>query len=513
MSVGADWSPCESVLDLIRALYPDQTVTRGRAEALLAQLVVLVSTVTPERALDAAWANQPQWQVWAAAPFLRYCDGGAVPVPAPVVLVDFTGRRLAANPTGSGLELLRAYAAVSPLPAPVERRMLTHKEVELLMVAYLRPDHLTVECAVCFDEFYPWERRHLAELESRSARAYTTASCRHPVCASCLGTIATQWHAHSIGPGSSSVRCPCEGCTEGFRTEDFAGLLDPADYGRLRRRAQQFPARIWIRCPFCATDLLFPRALARNVQEGALLVQCPACVDRGPFCYHCMDGRDVVWDAEGARMCAACVDGTRKDGQFNHFFRHPDKRFGDGRLSLPRNYELRPDDVVARLRRLVDTSAELELRCACCATRLHRTVGCNELSHCGMSICNMCGYSSNESDTLGLLDHFEGPGHTCPRYSDGAYWASQFPHPPTMAVCSSACCSATRDCANPDHRTYRARCDLVRRRIFVRSALASLPPSLTRRVRARLDALVADGDALARLVTRCRDGEWPVFAG
>ena len=111
-------------------------------------------------------------------------------------------------------------------------------------------------------------------------------------------------------------------------------------------------------------------------------------------------------------------------------------------------------------------SDQPDVMCKECGVILRKTSCCNCLSHCGVEICNICGYS----DVTIPCNHWL----ECPRYEHERQWRVE-----TGWMCEEGkCFFHGRECKDVTHQKGRKNSDNLRRAIQLERLLASLPPSL-----------------------------------
>ena len=287
----------------------------------------------------------------------------------------------------------------------------------------------------------------------------------HAVCTDCLATFATSWHNHPIGPGSSYVVCPHDGCTATYETEHFRNVLTADDMSRLRARARRFGENVIVSCPSCGEVVPLARGALQDREEGLIVFTCPACVWK--WCYTCFASLGPADDASSQDVvCTDCLNGVPGPGSLNRYFTRPGKALEDGLPPHMRGFELSVPLCVQQIVRMC-TDPDLPEPCAGCGTMMHRASECNELSHCGIHRCFHCGMSGFTHESQ-LLDHYVNGG--CPLYPDSPFWQSLG----LPSLCDSSCQNDHHDCTRADHAERRKAQTMIRRIYHVRAALNSL---------------------------------------
>ena len=217
------------------------------------------------------------------------------------------------------------------------------------------------------------------------------------------------------------------------------------------------------------TKLYLSMKSLRDAEEGSLVVECTRCSHK--FCYHCLsEAREPI---EEGRVCD-CVDlAPPVAGQINRWFVKPDRK-PEEPVHF-RNYELTPQFCIDQLVKFLfpgGIDSSVAVHCACCATPMHKSGACNEMTHCGLRKCYVCGLSSFEGQS-NLIDHYHGHDR-CPLWDSG--WQG-ITHGMPRCV-HGECHDDSRDCACPEHAAYRATVTHARRQRMLAAALKSMPSSL-----------------------------------
>ncbi|MED6334351.1 MAG: hypothetical protein VYE81_03045 [Planctomycetota bacterium] len=315
------------------------------------------------------------------------------------------------------------------------------------------------DCDICCEPF--------GAEGSASARLYL--GCEHAMCVGCVARHASSAADLPIAPHDPSrLRCLHEGCLGTASPSQLAPALGQQGAAALARRLSEYERAhtLTAPCPMCGAEA---RAPWSDAVEGATVVECESCGT--PYCFHCLSHTPPP-------VCVhQCHEGPPTDNTFSHFICR-----GNG--GVMRHFEVPPARVLARLEELC--AGPPAARCPCCTTPMARTVECEQLAHCSVSACNHCGYFSLPGSAM--VDHY-GSGaswadHRCPRYAFSGgqltqWWRSRLPA--GMMPCrrgAEGCTSEDHDCRRPDHARFREWSERVRRRVFVRALMESLPPTL-----------------------------------
>ena len=308
------------------------------------------------------------------------------------------------------------------------------------------------------------------------------------MCLGCVKRHATNWHNHSIGPlNASAVLCPHEGCHGAYEVPHFRSILPASQFERLQERQQRFKKSGTAWCPSCQTTVIsFDKAKLQDAAPGTVPGICSAC--NLVWCYHCLRPvspiQFMAHIAMGTPVCQCAIleEEQPMPGHINRYFLAP----GDGTCCgpLPRNYELSVEECVRQIQAMC-TREDLAVQCAHCHTPVHRATACNEMTHCNMRFCNICGMHGLEHESI-LMDHWDASGtHGCPRYMTDSFWDIMLGDMQPRCV-EGTCHSDQHDCHDPAHAPYRDAVRHIRRRRMVHSALTSLPYLKRRHV---IDAL------------------------
>ena len=228
------------------------------------------------------------------------------------------------------------------------------------------------------------------------------------------------------------------------------------------------PHRVTLRK--CGTNVPMERL---KQPEGQVAVTCDRC--GYIYCYHCLAQRETTNARAWPCKCAECV--VPMAGQINRWFVRPECMVDkEGRQApLMRNYELTSALCYDQLNEMSQGDT-LSVKCSCCRTPMHKSTACNELTHCGLRKCFVCGLSSLEGEK-NLIDHY---GHDrCPLY-DADGWRHMTRGMPRCV--EGECHDEHRDCTCPEHAAYRATVVYGRRCHMLVAALRTLPPGLLHQV-------------------------------
>jgi len=273
------------------------------------------------------------------------------------------------------------------------------------------------------------------------------------------------------------IACPCEGCDSGYEIDWFKGVLPEDKMARLLNHSAKLMNSGMVHCPRCRNPNRVDIDRLRDAEAGTVIVSCTTC--QHSFCYHCL--------REAHGECEACILGGVGPcaGNFNRFFIRPGRTMDDPRCPIMRNYELTADVCYTQLKELCESGENVTLPCLCCGMALHRTTACNELKHCGLVRCNVCGLCGLEHER-NLIDHW----HQCPRWMTDQYWGDVMWYSgrpdiwqnPSLMCREGECHSDTHDCTCEAHREYREIVANIRMMKCMNTAMQSMPLLLYRQV-------------------------------
>jgi len=241
-------------------------------------------------------------------------------------------------------------------------------------------------CAVCFGK-------------PSGAERLRVPSCRRPlhaVCTNCLTLVVQDSTTHPVREGHPYVGClaptpwTARACGGHFPISVFASILPGQALQQLVRRIRRYSLEPSIAC-VCGNEATF--------SQGSSLM-------------HCHSGKHTccVW------CWSITCPGCRENSQLPHA---PNRFFGG-----VRNSAISPLLVAKTIRRIQQQEVWTRPHCPDCDVPLHKTSACNELSHCGRAICNVCGACSLPWEPPHLpSSHWSVDGSPgCPRF-DVADWA------------------------------------------------------------------------------------------
>ena len=216
--------------------------------------------------------------------------------------------------------------------------------------------------------------------------------------------------------------------------------------------------------------------LQHLIRDNCTIILCPHCDVE--FCYLCMS--ECTYEESNNGMCVFCEgEDVKSIGAFNRYFLRPGKTKYNCKEGLLRNYELTKDLVIKQLEDIVQ-QAEPCVVCSECGVGLHRTVDCNELTHCGKKICYFCGYQCTTFE----LDN---NSHYC---EDDCYqYMSCHPFLKHLYECNIECHSHSHPCTNEKHKNGIWQMHEFRKKRMVQARLESLSKPLLKEVLLELQSM------------------------
>lgn len=372
------------------------------------------------------------------------------------------------------------------------------------------PRRQVAQCSICL------------ETEFDGGNELVDALCGehcHKTCRRCLSYHFANFSNHPVSVNTPFMCCPAEGCQAPYADEVQATIkaaMKPATVERLEAHIQECVQRANPRvpCPKCHATIQVSAAALKDRAPGTLGMVCTEC--NHAFCFHCLE---PVSRREAQRMahqphlvlplCRKCVDRPLypAPGKFNRYFRRlrPAK---EGEFVLLRNAELIVDDVVTQLEHFC-TGDTMHVPCMKCGCELHRSSACNELCHCGMVRCDVCGMSGLDYDSH-LIDHWgSGLMRTCPRWGAGSpeeFWQHTVV---TQHRCKEGVChNDDHDCCLKEHEDFRRQVTGVRRLRRLNASMLSLPNPMRHAVANRIAENKGEAAKwLARLSLAFRHGQ------
>jgi len=350
---------------------------------------------------------------------------------------------------------------------------------DFISLAVPHEEDTPLTCGICCAEATKTDKA--VSLASATRSNFIVPPCKntaHTMCGACMFRIVTNYHNHPIGVNSPHITCPFE-CSTHYSTNDFTKLLGKEEMTKLAARAVMYKNKGMVEVEAPNGSKIKVNALTlKDHQVGVCILAYPGPPDDDEakhFCYDCFEDEHIMFiDHDDTLACEACLSNGNTVGRargINQYFYRPDKKCEDGQPTLMRNSELTPELVVDQLVEM-GRGDSLPSKCFNCLYPLHKSAACNELSHCGIKRCYVCGMSGSEHNTF-LCDHWSASGnYGCPRWDTDRFWD----HLGIKLECHEGdCFSDSHDCTEPSHAMAVQQMVHVRRLRHIRAALVSLP--------------------------------------
>ena len=324
---------------------------------------------------------------------------------------------------------------------------------EIMPRDYVPPPKL-VECGICYDEFVDT----------------LDMPCDHHICKTCWRRMLLNFYSHQVTKVIPYVHCPHESCRKRIRCSKFKSFFNKNEYAQLRThiRKMREPDLLTARCSHatCRDVCSGPTDNFRN--HAMIYLKCRACFQE--TCYFCEHERD---QCICFRLPAMLVNNS--PGYISRMYRN-----------RPRNRELTVDDCVKEIAEMLNHQDQpMVMKCPVCKAHITKSTECNEMSHCGVKWCYLCGLMTLPNETF-LCDHFG--DDVCPRYEYRQYWQELGA---TNYKCEEgACYSEYHDCTEPSHQSGRLQKHVIHRMMWLRNYIRFTPRSLRQEV---LNTLAANG--------------------
>jgi len=148
--------------------------------------------------------------------------------------------------------------------------------------------------------------------------------------------------------------------------------------------------------------------------------------------------------------------------RFNHYMWSRGKEDSPYFPALLMQKEVTADAALKQIQFLLSAD-RLEVQCKECGVMLHKTSQCNALSHCGVEVCNVCGFS----DVVLPPDHWK----KCPRFDTDKFWHEQC----GFQCVEGKCYSDIKECQVAEHQDSIKSVTETRRKFHVKALWESLP--------------------------------------
>jgi hypothetical protein len=297
------------------------------------------------------------------------------------------------------------------------------------------------ECNICCEEF----------------TEVFKSPCRHNICNICWKRILMNFYNHPVTKVMPYMHCPFESCKERIKCKHFKHFLDKSEYRQLRQHIKNMrePDLIAVDCVKCKQVCSVP--VNEHYNQIQIPIPCSNC--NTTMCYECSH--------EVERCICTTLPSyilTIAPGCINRMYR-----------SRPRNKYLTPENCANEIAKMLlhHHDQPLVMECPKCACKIIKSTECNEMEHCGVKWCYLCGEMTSPTETF-LCDHF-GEGR-CPRYEHPDFWrqlgANEYQCQENQ--CYDESCACTRE----DHANGRQQQYVVHRMLWLRSYLRHTPRSI-----------------------------------
>ena len=316
------------------------------------------------------------------------------------------------------------------------------------------PPPKPVECTICYEEFVDT----------------VDMPCDHHICKCCWRRMLLNFYSHQVTKVLPYIHCPHETCRKRIRSSKLKSFFSKEEYAQLRAhiRKMREPDLLTARCSHseCRDVCSGPTHSFRN--HSIIHLKCRACYKE--TCYFCEHPKE---QCICFRLPAMLV--INSPGYISRMYRN-----------RPRNRELTVDDCVNEIAAMLNYQDQpMVMKCPVCKAHISKSTECNEMSHCGVKWCYLCGVMTLPNETF-LCDHFG--DENCPRYESRSYWQHLGA---TNYICEEgACYSEFHECRETSHQAGILQKHIIHRMLWLRSYIRFTPRSLRRDV---LNTLAANG--------------------
>ena len=339
------------------------------------------------------------------------------------------------------------------------------------------------ECSICcVNEGEAIELKH-ATLDCGKNIFLPCRNHDHVMCVSCFRQWMLNFSSHPINANCSTIHCPSECDMDtifGYTLCDIKHLFTDQEYTKIKNHRNKFPFSgvIAVNHMSCGKTMLVPRDKLTNQPPGSCIINCTHCDQK--FCYHCLDDCDA--SQTNSIICISCYENDDDEdpynplnlGRFNRFFRNPNPNAHEEYLL--RNWAITPKLAAEQiLDAMVSPIDNVNFKCHApgCGIKMCRTSACNELSHCSLKRCDVCGYMGLRTETV-LLDHFFNNLDECPRYYEDGMWHEKLKN--LGYRCEDGICyDHYHACNNPEHRCGKNALFQIRKARIVESLIHNIP--------------------------------------
>jgi hypothetical protein len=237
-----------------------------------------------------------------------------------------------------------------------------------------------------------------------------------------------------------------------------------------------------IYCPICKYECAVPYDYIEQNEIGKVIVKCDQNIHcLNTFCYHCKNPCTN-------NQCLSCleIDSMYNPNNFNYYFYNPSYKQGDfceeDNLHLLKNNQITIKLAISQIEEILNFD-KLTPYCFKCFIPLYKTCACNELVHCNIKKCYMCGKTTVLNGKI-ENNHWDDKGiNGCPRFDSDKFWRKQIP----QFLCREGICyNHNLDCTTPEHQPGIMRMHEERKVWHIWKMLYSLHPNLRNKILKKL---------------------------
>lgn len=301
------------------------------------------------------------------------------------------------------------------------------------------------ECNICCEEF----------------TEVFKSPCRHNICGVCWKRILMNFYNHPVTKVMPYMHCPFETCKERIKCKHFKSILSKSEYKQLKQHIKKMrePDLIAVDCVQCKQVCTAP--VHHHYNQLQISLSCNRC--KTTMCYDCSHEVSqcicLTLPSYMLRTAPGCI---------NRMYR-----------TRARNKYLTAESCANEIAKMLlhHHDQPLVMECPKCACKIVKSTECNEMEHCGVKWCYLCGEMTSPTETF-LCDHFGEMG--CPRYEHPEFWrqlgATEF------NCLENECYDESCPCTREDHANGRRQQYVVHRMLWLRNYLRHTPPSIRHKV-------------------------------
>ncbi len=309
--------------------------------------------------------------------------------------------------------------------------------------------HECFACCTTFANVQPANRLKLGDV------ALIESPCGNPdhhVCVDCFRSILLNFYSHPITKSSPTMCCFFPDC--GYKSKvykDAEALFTPDEWQQLQAHITKVTTPEMLRCNCHNCHNMISMPMGPQHKNGANVnIGCVECDTK--TCWHC----------NCASQQCQCSNLNSRSGKFNRHFR-----------PLLRNYEIGIDLCRQNFDRVLANPTEpMGMPCPKCGAFVEKSVACNQMSHCGVKWCYLCGMQTLPTEDA-LVDHF---GRHCPLYESRdcqCYWQKRGAR--DYYCREHICYDDWQSCTTPSHALGRKQKHVLHRVKWMLVMLRNLP--------------------------------------